>query len=137
MRSRGIYILTNFFILSFFAFGSMAYAAEFIPLSPSFPMLGRGIEVGTQGGLVRFLNMLVFACVAIAAVLAVVMVAVGGFKYMTTDSMFAMGSAKEQITNAIVGLLIVLAAVLILRTINADLVSMKIFQVKETPEPPQ
>ncbi len=103
--------------------------AEFIPLSPGLPILGRSLS----GNLPTLINTLVGLSVAVAAVLAVIMIAIGGFKYMTTDSMFTMGSAKEQITNAIVGLLIVLAAILILKTINPNLVSMNLFNPDALP----
>jgi hypothetical protein len=100
--------------------------AEFVAMSSGLPIIGRALF---GGNLSTLINALVGLSVAIAAVLAVIMIAVGGFKYMTTDSMFAMGSAKEQITNAVVGLLIVLAAILILQTINPCLVSLNIFNL--------
>jgi len=64
----------------------------------------------------------------VAAVLAVIMLAIGGFKYMTSESVFKIGGAKEQITGAIVGLLIVLASITILYTINPRLVEIRIFR---------
>jgi Type IV secretion system pilin len=115
--------------LGIFALSTTMVQAEYIPLSPGLPILGRALT----GDLPTLINTLVGLSVAIAAVLAVIMVAIGGFKYMTTDSMFAMGSAKEQITNAIVGLLIVLAAILILKTINPNLVSMNLFNPGQVP----
>lgn len=119
------YLGTSLFTLvAFLCLADTTLAGDsFVPLSPGLPILGRAFS----GDLTTLLNVLVGASVAVAAVLAVIMVAFGGFKYMTTDSMFAMGSAKEQITNAIVGLLIVLAAILILATINPNLVSMNLF----------
>jgi hypothetical protein len=123
------YGLPSFLVLSVYALiSTTVYAGDpsgFVPLSSGLPG-GIGTNM-FNAGLPALLNALVGLSVAVAAVLAVIMIAVGGFKYMTTDSMFAMGSAKEQITNAIVGLLIVLAAILVLRTINPCLVSMNIF----------
>jgi hypothetical protein len=66
--------------------------------------------------------------IAVSAILAVIMIAIGGFKYMTTDSFFAISGAKEQIANAIIGLLIVLSAVLIMYTINPKIVQLDIFE---------
>jgi hypothetical protein len=100
-----------------------ADAGTFVALSPDLP-IGNS---WTSGGLSGFLNNMLGLSVAIAAGLAIIMLAIGGFKYMTTDSVFSMGSAKEQIGDAIIGLLIVLLAVLLLSTINPDLVSLKIF----------
>jgi len=95
-----------------------------VPLSPNLPLIGQGI--GEQGP-TELLNALLAISVVVAAMLAVVMVAIGGFKYMTTDSVFAMGNAKEQIANAVIGLLIVLCAILILNTINPNIVNLRLF----------
>ena len=96
--------------------------AQYVPLSPSLPIIGRDF-----GDINSLLNNLLTIAVATAALLAVIMIAIGGFKYMTTDSVFAMSGAKEQIANAVVGLLIVISAILILWTINPDLVSLNLF----------
>ncbi len=105
-----------------------AYAAtnigNFVPLSPSLPIIGNN---WAAQGVPNLLNAFLGIAVALAAVLAVVMLAIGGFKYMTTDSVFQMGNAKEQIANAIIGLLIVLASILLLKTINPQLVSLNLF----------
>ncbi len=97
---------------------------KYTPLSPNLPLL-KDAEWGDVGTL---LNKLLALSVAVAALLAVIMIAMGGFKWMTTDSVFSMGDAKEQISNAIIGLLIVLASILILTTINPDIVKIKIFE---------
>ncbi|MBP9760057.1 MAG: hypothetical protein KBD24_01675 [Candidatus Pacebacteria bacterium] len=102
----------------------LAVESGFVPLSPNLPIIGRKFDVDT---LPELFNIFLTVAVVIAAILAIVMVAIGGVKYMTTDSVFAMGDAKEQITNAIVGLLVVLTAVLILATINPELVKLRIF----------
>lgn len=104
---------------------------EYVPLSPQLPLLNNSV----WGDFNSLLNAFVGISVAVAAVLAVIMVAIGGFKYMTKDSVFAISGAKEQITDAVVGLLIVLAAVLIMKTINPKLVELKIFELPNTPNP--
>jgi len=107
----------------------MAFASDnttFITLAPDIPYIG-----GKFNDMPTLLNTLLFASVAIAALLAVIMVAVGGFKWMTTDSVFAIGDAKSQITEAITGLLVVLMAVLVLKTINPELLNLNIFRAGE------
>jgi len=96
--------------------------AEYVPLSPSLPLIGRNF-----GDLNSLLNNLLTIAVAVAALLAVIMIAIGGFKYMTTDSVFAISGAKEQIANAVIGLLIVISAILILWTINPNIVNLNLF----------
>lgn len=63
---------------------------------------------------------------AIAATLAVVMITIGGFQYMTTDSVYNKTEGKDKIQNAIVGLLIALLIWLILFTINPKLLNFDI-----------
>jgi len=103
---------------------TLAAPSEFVPLSPQFPLIDNG-DIGSigLGGLIgRFMAI----AIVLSATLAVIMVAIGGFKYMTTDSVFQMGNAKEQISNAIVGLLIVLTAVLIMAEINPNILKFRL-----------
>lgn len=112
----------------------MAFAegTTFITLAPDIPYINKQFN-----DMPTLLNTLLFASVAIAALLAVIMVAIGGFKWMTTDSVFAIGDAKSQITEAITGLLVVLMAVLVLKTINPELLNLNIFRAGEkTVQPP-
>ncbi len=101
---------------------------EFIPLSKDLP---DAINMGSinHDSFVDLLNGLFGLSIIIAAILAVIMLAIGGFKYMTSDSVFKVGGAKEQIQNAVVGLIIVLASVLILSVINPEIVSLRLFQI--------
>lgn len=106
-----------------FAGSTVVFAQDYVPLTKGGIPLVSGNTVDMQ----VLLNALLGLTVGVAALLAIIMIVIGGFEYMTTDSAFKMGNAKERITNAIVGLLIVLAAVLILQTINPDIVSLNIF----------
>lgn len=101
-------------------------AQDFVPLSrdPGFLGLDSGVDMSV------FLNRMFAISIAVAAVLAVIMIAIGGFKYMTSESVFNIGNAKEQIMNAIVGLIIVLSAILLLSVINPEIVTMGIFQTR-------
>ncbi len=74
--------------------------------------------------LVTYLDNLYNFSIAIAAILAVFMIAVGAFLYIFTSAGNAskIMDAKEMIKNAIIGLVIVLIAFLILFIINPDLV---------------
>lgn len=60
--------------------------------------------------------------IAIATALAVIMIIVGGIKYMSTDAFSGKNEAKETIKNALWGLFLAMGAWLILFTINPDLV---------------
>lgn len=64
--------------------------------------------------------------IGIGSVIAVAMIIIAGFKYMYQESISGKSGAKEQITNAFIGLLVILASYIILRTINADLVNFNL-----------
>lgn len=63
--------------------------------------------------------------IALAAFLAVIMIIIGGFQYMTSETPFSKSDGKEKIWNAVTGLLMVLASYLILATIDPRLVEIK------------
>ncbi|MCK5021854.1 MAG: hypothetical protein KAR54_01225 [Candidatus Pacebacteria bacterium] len=65
--------------------------------------------------------------VGLASVLAVLMIVIGGFKYMTAEaSPFSIEEAKKNITNAILGLILILASWLLLNTISPDLINFNL-----------
>ncbi len=106
---------------------------KYVPLSPSLPGVdATGYTYGTEHGMSGFINSLFGISVGVAAVLAVIMLAIGGFQYMTSESIFKTSGAKEKITNAIVGLIIVLASILIMSTINPSIVNLHIFESGDT-----
>lgn len=131
MNTRSILIFCSLCIFTCIPLAAQA-GFKYTPLSPNLPLLDNE-EWGDVGTL---LNKLLALSVAVAALLAVIMIAMGGFKWMTTDSVFSMGDAKEQISNAIIGLLIVLASILILTTINPDIIKIKIFEPSYIPPDP-
>lgn len=79
-----------------------------------------GIDPNANFG--DFLNTLYAIAIAIAALLAVIKIAIGGLKYMLSEVVTSKADAKKDIRGAILGLLIVIGAFLILGTINSQLV---------------
>ncbi|TAK05244.1 hypothetical protein EPO33_04720 [Patescibacteria group bacterium] len=68
----------------------------------------------------------------VGVTLAMVMVVVGGFQYMTArGNPSAVGAARGRITNAILGLLLLLGSFTLLQTINPDLVTLRNIIVPE------
>jgi|GEM_PF-2054283 hypothetical protein len=59
---------------------------------------------------------------ALAVVLAVFMITVGGFEYMLSSSVTDKKSAQEKIWNAVLGLLLALCSYLIIYTIDPNLI---------------
>lgn len=66
--------------------------------------------------------------ISIGALLAVLQLAYSGWLYMTSEMGNKKEEAKERIRNALIGLLMLLATVLILRQINPDIVSLNILE---------
>jgi Asp-tRNA(Asn)/Glu-tRNA(Gln) amidotransferase C subunit len=64
--------------------------------------------------------------IALAAVVAVLMIVMGGFEYMTSDAVSGKEEGRKKMTNAIYGLLLVLCSFLILRTINPAFVQVPV-----------
>jgi hypothetical protein len=80
-----------------------------------------------DGTLSGYLNRMFSLFIGICAVLAILMIVISGFQYMTSgDSEGARKEAKSRITGAILGLLIALSSVLILETINPDLLNFEL-----------
>ncbi|MBP6856732.1 MAG: hypothetical protein KBC42_03295 [Candidatus Pacebacteria bacterium] len=70
----------------------------------------------------EYLSIMFTFLVSFAGVLAVVMLIFGGIQYMSTDSLSGTESGRAKMTQAIYGLIIVLASYVILNTVNPNLV---------------
>src|SRR3989338_2472789 len=119
----------------------------YTPLAP-LPGLGDtiqtdpGCEVDKDGNVIpgsctnpcpfgNYLNIIIKLIIGIAAVLAMVMIVMGGIEYMTSDFISSKEAGKDTIRNAILGLLIALGAYLILNTINPQLLSVCLDKLPE------
>ena len=101
--------------------------SEFKPLTEGLsagpPFLVRAMQ---SGNVTDFLTALFNIAISVGAIFAVLRIAYGGFIYMTTDAMGQKSNAKGIIQNAVVGLLLLLAVVLILERINPDILKINI-----------
>ena len=93
-----------------------------------------GVEMDAEGKTTPspYIRGIFALLIGIAGVLAVIMLIVGGIKYMSTDAFSGKSEAKNTIQNAIGGLLLALGAWIILYTINPGLVN---FNLSLTPVP--
>lgn len=104
-----------------------AIAADFVPLV-GIP----GVTDGPQD-FNAYINALYTLSISVAALIAVLKIIVAGAKYMLDDTgVGSKSAAKEDIRNALVGLLIIISAVVILDTVNTDLTNMQIFDAEDT-----
>ena len=71
-------------------------------------------------------NTIYLLAISIAALLAVIKIIIAGVKYMLSDVVTTKQDAKSDIWGALIGLLVVVSAVLILLTINPQLVNIPV-----------
>jgi hypothetical protein len=85
-----------------------------------------GMKLGTETTLPKIIKYIYLFSLGIVGLTAFVSIIIGAVQYITSagnDS--KMGDAKDRITSALLGILILLASVLILRTINPDLINLE------------
>src|SRR3989344_988649 len=73
-----------------------------------------------------YLNLMIKVIIGLSAVMAVVMIVIGGMEYMTSELISSKEAGKERIRNALLGLLIALGAYALLFTINPNLLSTNV-----------
>lgn len=122
---------------------SLFQAAGIANLSPQNPP-GIGIEQSPflsrlfdpdNVSLVQFFNTIFKTAIVVGAMLAVLRLGYAGFIYMTSDLVGEKGRARSIISNAVLGLLLLLSVWLILNQINPQILNLNILQnVNNTPE---
>jgi hypothetical protein len=96
-----------------------------------------GISFGTDGAgtLEGYINALYLLAIGIGAAIAVLRLILAGAKYMLTDVVTQKGEAKKDVQSAVIGLLIILAAILILETINPNLNNFDVLNLSAVNRP--
>ena len=97
---------------------------DYEPISPV-----KNLSVNEGGNVPEFedyLNNIFSFSLSIGAILAVVQIAFGGMRYMTSSVVSSKESAKEQIRSAILGLLLLFSIYIILNIINPNILSFRI-----------
>lgn len=108
--------LTNFLAL----FILLAPTLIFAQVAQTLVELPGDIKPGADG-FTSYINYLYALSISVAALLAVIKIIIAGAKYMLTDIAPNKGAAISEIKGALLGLLLILAAVLILTVINPKL----------------
>ncbi|MDO8658964.1 MAG: D-alanyl-D-alanine carboxypeptidase family protein [Candidatus Parcubacteria bacterium] len=93
----------------------------------------------------KYMNIMINLLIGIAAVLAVLMIVIGGLEYMTSELISSKEHGKDRINNAILGLVIALGSWALLNTLNPklldvcldDLPEARITIMDEGPESPE
>ena len=105
-----------------------SFGREYKPLAPL------PYTTTTPGGKTNFLLYLTGGfklAIAGSAVLAVIMITIGGFQYMTSIAEGTKTEAKDRIWNAIIGLCLALGSFLFLNTINPQLTKLDQFKINK------
>jgi len=74
----------------------------------------------------KYLNIIIRLFIGFCAVLAVIMIVIGGVEYMTSELISGKEAGKDRIREALLGLLLALGAYTLLNTINPDLLNTKV-----------
>ncbi len=130
------------FVFLFFGLGLMPHAlvaeelppqvspaqSGFVPLAP-IPGLTSVTDqksAANSANLAAFFNNLYKFLIGLAAVLAVIEIIWGGLEISTKDSVSQQSEGKERITNAILGLILVLSPVLVFSIINPNILDLSL-----------
>lgn len=125
-KIKKTFLLAPLIILLFLVLYSSApfvfsQGSNYIPLAPlpnAAPAAGTNFSVYVKG--------LFALLIGIAAVLAVIMIVIGGVEYMSTDAVSGKSEGKDKITQALYGLFLAIACWLILYTINPNLLNFDV-----------
>lgn len=85
----------------------------------------KDVGTGPQNcqGFIDYVKTFIKLIIGLAGVMAVLFIVIGGFQYMSSDAVFKKQEGKKKITRALRGLLLVLGSVLILQTINPNILN--------------
>jgi D-alanyl-D-alanine dipeptidase len=118
-------------------------AHPFVSITPELgsPIPGVTLSPATKNGeivsvpfLAQYVNGVYRYLIGISLIAAIVMTVYGGFRYLVGASLGDIKSGKKIITDAIGGMLIILAAYMILNTINPATLNLSILQLEFIPE---
>lgn len=86
--------------------------------------LGDSIDVSSENSFPNYVQTIITLVIGFTILAAIVLVIAGGFQYMTSTSQGGTTEAKKKIQNAVLGLILALASVVILQTINPNLIQL-------------
>lgn len=85
---------------------------------------GEEVDVTSEDSFANYIQTGITIMIGFAVMAAIVLIIAAGFQYMTSTSQGATTQAKQTMSNAILGLVLALMAVVILQTINPNLVEL-------------
>lgn len=112
-----------------FAFGFAYHAQAAVDTNaytPLAPIPGVNDTNNGQTDVSTFIPAAIKLTIQIAGALAVVMIVIGGVQYASSDAISGKSEGKSKITNAIYGLLLAIAAFVILQTVNPNTLKLNL-----------
>jgi hypothetical protein len=125
-RSPYVLLLVVFFCVFFsVAYLPVAHAAAATDPQPFIALSGLpGLDGQGTPNIPHLLNLLYVLAITVGGIIAVVKIAIAGTKYMLSDVVTDKGEARKDIEGALLGLAIILATTVVLKTIYPDLVNL-------------
>ncbi len=133
-KSLVLIIFSLFFCILFSAkFVGAVEDSDFVPITKDAGNIweGGGQDINLPG----LIKSIYTYSIVISAILAVIMITIGGIQYMGSGSYTQTGAGRERMQNAVIGVLIVIGAVLMLETINPQIVELSLFEDVEHVQP--
>lgn len=94
--------------------------------TPIAPLNSSQTNIDVTKGVGDYFNTIINTLIILMSTLAVIMIVIGGIRYMATAIAGEKASAKNQIVNSLLGLVLMLSSYIILNTINPNLVNLTI-----------
>ena len=101
---------------------------HFVPIVP-IPISGQSGTLDENTSLGCYVNAVFNIAIMVSVVLAVIMIIIDGFKYMTTEAVGNKKDALGGIRQALFGLILLLASWLILHVINPQITNLNVLQL--------
>lgn len=120
------YLDFNMRIISFIGLGFLlalagtTLAQSGDPISVT-PLTNIGLASSTPADIGGFINQLYMYGIGVGAIAAVIVLIIGGFKYMTSQAPGGKSDGRDEITRAVLGLLLLLSPVIVFNVINSDI----------------
>src|SRR4030042_5425490 len=135
--TKYIFLFTLVLIAIFIGLYQIAQAAGLILDYPEIQGLKPGLGEGETSDLPSIIKYIYLFSLGLVGVVALLSMIIGGIKYIfSAGNASIAGDAKDQIYSAILGIIILLASVIILGTINPDLVNIGFALERITPQQP-
>lgn len=119
------------FIILFLVTFAVTHAADtsgYVPLAG----LPGVTDTTSNPNLTSYLNALFLVSISLGGLLAVVKIAIAGFKYMLTEQIGAKGEARDDIKGALFGLAILVSAFIVLNTIDPQFTNLNVLRSAES-----